>query len=226
MSAAIIKQGAHAHSVARIRSLSRDATEQLVDAMPLQSPLQQEVERLGAELEESRRLIEETKVAHKAALDAAREDGFQDGLAQESRNDEEALALLSKAVDDAVAKVDEKLAGTERLAALMARECLDRIFGDDESRTHLLHEIIAQQLRQLEQGSVIAVSLCSEDFPELDSLAVLEPIAGQTVRFTHRAELKRGEIAIDLTLGSLSVGLDQQWGRLRAALTELAEDEG
>lgn len=224
MSTPLIKRGSDTESIGRIRPILRDAAAVPVSVRdPELNHFEQEMGRLEVELADSRRLIEEAQQAHKAALVVAREEGFQDGLKEAVRNEEEAITLLGGAIDEAVAKIDEQLAGAERLAALMARECLDRIFGDDENRVHLLHEIIANQLRQLEQGSVVAIALSHDDIPELSNLASLEPLAGPAVKFIHRAELKRGEIAIDLTLGSLSVGLDQQWGRLRGALTELAE---
>lgn len=225
MTAILIKQGTGEAGADRVRPISGDAVSPQAAIDPRFVAYEAEIARLSAEAEEARQELERLQNAQAEALESTRDQAYQDGLKDAATKEDEALERLQRGVDEAVATFDEQLAGLERLSALLARECLDRIFGDDEQRVHLLHEIISHQIGQIEQGNLVAIEVCPKDFSNLERLAELVPLGGPNVKFIPRSDFKRSEISIKLTLGTLSVGLDQQWGRLRGTLTELAENE-
>jgi len=114
----------------------------------------------------------------------------------------------------------------ERLAALVARECLDQIFGNADDRVDQLCRIIRHQIVGIEAQALIRVDVSRSDFgedAELDRLVAA--IDGRNVEVRATDELDAGACQIKLVLGTLSVGIDQQWGRLRSMLTELAEPD-
>ncbi len=222
----LIRQ-ASAHNA--IRSL-QNQSDPVVAASPSdpftdseQARLQDEVARLTAALDEQIRLTDAIRSAANDEILEARDKGYAEGLAAAVSREEDRITALQIAVDEAVATFDEQLAGSERLAALLARECLDRMFGQDDDQTALLHRLITHQLRQIEAGSHIALSVSPQDFPDLATLSSIVPIGGPCFTVEHRADLNPGQLVMTLQLGALEVGLDRQWGRLRATLGELAE---
>ena len=220
---AVIKNST-ARTISPLRSTTTEASAAFAPAI---DPELASLRVTVAEVREAlRRAQDETamiKSDRAAAVAAAREEGRRAGFDEAARDETAALELLRMASERAVAVIAEQLAGTERLAALVARECLDRIFGADEHRTHLLHEIITHQVRQIEAGTIVSVEVAEADFPDLASLEPIMPTSEPRILVRHGRDLARGAIILNLTLGTVSVGLDQQWGRLRSALTDLGE---
>lgn len=187
---------------------------------PRQDP---EVERLrealaGTEhkLAEQERLIAEIP----AALEGALAEGEAKGRAEAERRETERLDVLGKAAERALARHGEEMAALERLAALLARTCLDRMLLADESRTETVAALLRAQLVRLEAGAAVRIQVSAEDFPSAEALEALAPAPCEIVA---SPALKGGDCTIQLRLGALEIGIGQQWGTLRAALEEMAE---
>ncbi len=226
MSRSLIKSGSAPATIQRLRPVDPvrgEASPSYDPVDPRIAILQAEIDQLPAQRAIKQQQAEAAAAASVKAIQDARTEGRDEGKQSAERQDVERLDALRSAIDDAVATFDEQLAGAERLAALMARECLDRILGSAEKQSDLLRQIIAHQRNQIEADSLISIDLSPCDFPDLSDLTELEPIGGAPLSLTQNSSLKSGEIVIRLKLGSLVVGLDQQWGSMRKTLTELAE---
>ncbi len=184
--------------------------------------LRREVERLKTALEEKEAAAETLD----AAREQARQDGFDQGYlvglaaADDGRHERE--ARLAKGIEAALADKQTMLADSERLAALLARECLARMFGDVADRAALVSDLIARQLARIDAASVVAVSVSAQDF-DPPSLARLAAHFDQdTISVRASGDLPSGSCKFGLVLGELDLGLDQQWSVLRALLEEFA----
>jgi type III secretion protein L len=161
-----------------------------------------------------------TAVAEKA--EAAWQDGEaagrEAGRAEADERRADALALLEDASDRACAELAERLQGMDGLAALLARTCLDRLFGDPGARADIVRDLIRHQVDSLRGEAVVEIRVSAEDFP---TDTAIEGSAGIVVSDA----LASGDCAIRLRLGTLEAGLDQQWGGLRSALSAMAGEE-
>jgi len=188
--------------------------------------LRREAERLKGEIEEKNALVETLR----AACEQARRDGFDDGYAaglaaaDDGRRARE--ELIEKGIAEALANKQAMLANGERLAALLARECLDLLFRAPAERAALVSDLIDRQLARIDAASVVSVWVSAQDFDEKSR-------AGLAARFVEAepaihlvADLPSGSCTFGLRLGEIDLGLDQQWGVLRALLEELAQGEG
>ncbi len=129
---------------------------------------------------------------------------------------------LEAGVAEANATFQNELVNLERLALLIARDSLDRILGQNAERSVLVADIIRHQLAALRGEAALLVTVSGEDFAAVS--AIEGGFAGsQTVELKVDPALASGDCSIRLRLGTVLVGLDQQWGRLRTALTELAD---
>ena len=182
-----------------------------------------EIERLTALLAERDRQI----ATHAAALARARQtgeaEGRKAGRAEAEKHEKERVDLLRSAIAKANTGFDGALAALERLAVLLALDCLERIFGHDADRNVQVTAIIKKQLATLETTRVIAIEVSQQDFDQeaLDRLRGDCVPPGIALECSDR--LASGDCTIRLTLGGLDVGSNQQWHRLRPALAALAE---
>ena len=111
------------------------------------------------------------------------------------------------------------MAGLERLAALLARTCLDRMLLADDGRADTVAALLRSQLARLEADAAVRIQVSAEDFPSPEALQMLAPAPCEIIA---SPSLKGGDCAIRLRLGTLEVGIGQQWGVLRDALEEMA----
>lgn len=182
-----------------------------------------EVERLREELAEAqRKLAEQERIIGEipAAIDGALAEGEEKGRAQVESNEAERLERLGEAVKQALALYADEMVGLERLASLLARTCLDRMLLTDQGRAETVAALLHAQLARLEAGAAVRIQVSAEDFPSPESLAALAPAPCEIIA---SSSLKPGECQVRLQLGTLEVGIGQQWGALRAALEEMAQ---
>ena len=188
--------------------------------------LRREAERLKGEIEEKNTLVETLR----AACEQARRDGFDEGyavgLAAADDGRREREGLLETGIAHALADKQALLANGERLAALLARDCLDLLFRAPEDRAALVSDLIDRQLARLDAASVISVSVSAQDFDEKSCARLAARFAEANPAIHLVADLPSGSCRFGLALGELDLGLDQQWGVLRALLEELARGDG
>jgi flagellar biosynthesis/type III secretory pathway protein FliH len=222
MKSLIIKSTEATNAVRQLGEPARPAEPPKAD--PEVSRLAAKIAALEDQLKQSR--LDEDRLKREAvsAYEKGEEAGHAAGLeAAESRADER-RDMLEAGIDKALAGYKTDFADVERLAVLVAHECLDRIFGNHLDRAEQLCAIVRHQLDLLDARNVVRISISTADFEELGPLTT-EAIgkAGPAVILYPDEFLEAGEVRIDLLMGSISAGIGQQWGRLGAVLDDLAQ---
>lgn len=150
-------------------------------------------------------------------------EGHKAGLAEAEDRQSERLSLLENAMQRAHAELADGLSSLERLSALLAQECLDKILGSPDDRVELLRLIIGTQIDKIDKAMLVDIELSRQDFPDDNALAALkEKIDASAFTLTVSADMPSGGCVMRLRLGRTDVGINQQWGVLRNLLTEMA----
>lgn len=186
-------------------------------------PHREEVQKLrallaerDAELEELRAEVDKARVEGEAAGRIAAEAEVEDSR-------EKALELLRNGIEHAGAAVADCQGQMEVLALMIARTALDKLFGDDSGRRAAVTELVVRQLRSIERQTLLQVEVSRLDFPNTDELADLAGQIGVAVDdICANAGLAPGACRMRLRVGTLEVGLDEQWGAIRNLLDDLA----
>jgi flagellar biosynthesis/type III secretory pathway protein FliH len=192
---------------------------------------EQERERLRARiasLEEELRRREAAVVDLHGKVKQAFEDGKAEGrklgCADADKRESERLSVLQAATEQAQAELRNNLSSMERLAALLARDCLDIMLGEPKYRAKMLAKLLAAQMAKLEKSLVLGVRFSTEDFPDAE---VLSGVAAQSglppEMITASAELASGGCEMTLRLGRMEIGVERQWNFLRGVLEEMAQ---
>ncbi len=195
-----------------------------------------DTERLRLDEERSRWLRRvEKQDAEIASLRAQAEAAFQKGEThgREAGRREAAdletkrLAVLKTGVEQAVAALARATSGLEKLAPQLARQGLAGILGTGDDRCALVTAIVRQQLKALDSHAILRIDVSPADFSDEAALAQLAEAAGSSALRLHvDSALKSGDCRIKLTLGTLDLGVDHQWGRLAALLDDLSQTGG
>ena len=186
-----------------------------------------EIAALVDQIHQHDQSISDLRVRHEAevleAELAARQAGFQEGSGATS----ELLATLADAIVAGTERLDAQMPSLERLAVLIAQIALEKMLGDLPDNSELVTRLIARQVRELEASAVLRIDVASHDFPDPEALERLGEASGQpAIEVQARDDLASGDCHLQLTLGGLEIGLDQQWSKLKAALTQMAQPQG
>jgi len=189
--------------------------------------LQGECEALKSRLDAQAAELAELRDAAQSAFAAGEAKGREAGLREAADGEAERLARLEAGIADARDDLRQSLDGLERLAPALAAEALSGILGATDDRVSLVAAIVRRQLALIESRAVVHVEVSAADFVDDEALAALEGVLGAQGPSVHASvALKSGDCRIKLKLGTLEVGVDQQWGQLRALLQEMAEPAG
>ena len=187
-----------------------------------ENPLAAENRRLAALVEEHEAKI----AAHEGALATAYSKGEEAGRSAmefEIQDDRAAaLELLVRGVESAKTALDQTLGNYESIALIVAQTALDKIFGDTEGRKVMAADLIRHQLRQIGHDSFVSLEVSRADFPntqEVAELATSLSVVPERVRVSD--DLAAGSCQMRMQLGTLEIGLDRQWGSVRALLDEM-----
>ena len=227
MSETLIK-GAAGKALARVRSLPAPAQRHMP---PTEQPnpellaSQRRVAELEAQLARTALERDTLRSEVERALVRGRAEGHAEGIRAADRREEERLALMTKGLCEARSDLTQSLKGAERLAALVARDCLDKLLGDPAYRADILYRMIRVQMAQINADSVILITVSPNDFADEAALADLRTATG-TQQIAMRADpaLESGGCILELRLGKADVGLGQQWTALGSLLTELDQE--
>lgn len=207
----VIKSGA-AGFEARVRPLVFGAA-----AAPAPDPeltlLRERALDLEAALAERDATAERLIQAAESAYGEGEAAGREAGRAEADARRAEALERLKENADRAVGALEERLLATDRLAALLARNCLDKLFGASTGRAELVQDLIRHQLDALRQETIVEIHVSAEDFDPAEAAA-----AAPACTTIVSDALASGDCTIRLQLGALDIGLGQQWQALRGAL--------
>ena len=217
----VIKSGAAGFD-ARVRTIAfGDIAAAAPPVDPELSGLRERVLELEARLAAGAAAAETLGKAADAAYAEGEGAGRAAGKAEADDRGRETLALLKASADRAVAALDIRLEATDRLAALLAKTCLDKMFGAPDARSDLVRGLIRHQIEALRRETVVEIGVSGADFPSPGAAAAVAPAC--TVAVSDA--LAPGDCTIRLGLGAIEIGLGQQWGTLRAALDGMIDAE-
>lgn len=174
---------------------------------------------LEAALAERDAQIDALAAKSHAAFTEGEAAGREFGKADADARREEAIALLSESAERATAAFEARLEALEALAPLLARICLEKLFGEQSERAALVRDLVRHQLDLLREETAIEVRVSAEDFDASTGTGI-----DSRCQIVVSDGLKSGDCSIRLELGTLEAGLDQQWGVLRTALVTMAEE--
>lgn len=222
----IIKSGTLGDQTA-IRPLAALAASQAEPVLSHQEQeliaLRQRVAALEQDLRERDRKIESLHADVNRAYEDGKLAGHSAGLLEAEEKQAERLSLLEDAIDQAQTKISESLASMERLSATLARECLEIILGDAESRADIVRSIVSIQIAKLDKAMILGVDLSREDFPDAGALKeISESVGLPRAMLMARADLPSGACIFSLKLGRMDASVDQQWSVLLELLDEIA----
>lgn len=181
--------------------------------------LREELAALAAELAAR----DERIAGHAEDVEAAFAKGEAEGRRAAEDEDAAMIAAIETAADAALVRLGEEIGALERLAPLLAETCLERMLLASEARVEIVTGLIRGQIAQLQADAILVIQVSAEDFGTADALARLRAaLADPACEIAAAPALASGDCTIALRLGTLEVGLGQQWGSLRAALEEMA----
>lgn len=176
------------------------------------------------ELEKGRQTIEELEKEARQAFAAGEAKGIETGKAEADQRRTEAFRILEAGVAKAGDVFSDGMKSAERLGASLAVSSLEKLFGAEQDRAEQVSRIIRHQVLQISEQAVLRIEVSAEDFPDAGEIASRKQSGSLPhCEIVPSKQLKAGDCVIKLVLGTMEVGLDQQWGKLRAALDSLAE---
>ncbi len=202
----------------------RAAVSEIADKDSCRPPLDPEIERLSMRIVA---LEAEVQRLNEAAI-VARSEGEIAGRTQVEKDFEiqrtEAHVQLEAGLSDALEQWSAKLDEVNRLAVMIASVGLERLLLCPEGHLSTLTALIAAQVRALDHSSLLRIKVSPEDFSDSKALAELAlSCAIGAVLIEQAADLTAGDCIIQLTLGSIDVGLNQQWSAIRSLLESHAD---
>lgn len=181
--------------------------------------LRARIEQLEADLALREDIEDSLRQEIEDAFARGQSKGVEMGLLQAEDQQSERLALLKDALTQAKSEISETLAGAERLASLLARECLDILFADPLGRMEVVTDLIRAQIGRIDPSQLLAVVVAVSDFPDAGDLAKLAHELGLTPEnISARNNMSSGDCLFQLQLGEMNIGIGQQWGQLATAL--------
>ncbi len=188
--------------------------------------LRRSVATLEGELRERDVAIEVLRKDVERAFDDGMAKGRDAGLTEAADRQADRLVLLERSLEETKDALGAGLVSLDRLAALLARDCVEMILGNADDRAGLIARIVAAQVAKIDKAMLLGIEVSREDFADEAALADLAGrLAPLSVSLSASADLAAGGCVMVLRLGRMRVGLDQQWGTLSALLGEMAEPE-
>jgi len=188
---------------------------------------QAQQQRLEHRLEQQAAELAELRVQLRSAFEEGETKGREAGLREATDGEAQRLARLESGIEQALDTLGRSMDGLERLAPVLAHEALAGILGSSDERLPLVVAAVRHRFAEIEAGTVLQVEVSAADFADDQALEALETAFGPQGPAIHASvALKSGACRIKLRLGTLDIGLDQQWGRLSALLQDMAESPG
>jgi flagellar biosynthesis/type III secretory pathway protein FliH len=199
------------------------------ESAPSKSPLDvydTEVARLQNVVEDLRSQIS----THGVLLDQAREEGKWAGreAAESEYNEtrEAQLVLLQTTYEAARSTFSTFLEQSEALSVLIAKEVLEKIFGSFEGRSQMVVDVIRHQLSMLSDKAKLIIQVSRIDFPDTSEVKRFAASIGlDEERISILDSLNSGDCLLKLKLGTLDVGIDQQWDEILTLFAEQTKVE-
>lgn len=222
----LIKSGnkTHGFDIQRLGTAeAKPAADTSTSQTKIENPFALENERLLLLLEERDAKITEHSDAVKNAFSEGEEAGRAAAEAEFDNDRAAALALLSDGIEAAKVVLNNALENSESIALMVAQIALDKMFGELTLRKAATVDLIKQQFEQIGHDSFVVLEVSRGDFPNTDEVAELcasLSIMPESVRVSEN--LEPGDCRMQMELGSLSIGINQQWGAIRELLENMA----
>jgi type III secretion protein L len=219
---AIIKSAA-ANAVVREIPMPQPA---LVEETRAEERCERRIAELEARIATLTREATDLRADAKAAFVRGEEEGRRAGQRQAEDREQERLAALAQAIANARKELSEALGATERLAALLAKSCLDKLFAEDGENGARVCALLRVQMGRIERQQLIAVEVSPDDFSD-EALGQLRAVlANDAVTIRRNPDLPTGSCRLQPRLGEIDIGLGTQWRAIAGLLERLAEGEG
>jgi flagellar biosynthesis/type III secretory pathway protein FliH len=190
---------------------------------PRYAALQEEVERLNALVAEKDSEIENGLKALDGAFKRGQAEGRTAALEETAADRETLVESLEAAVDRSLALLERELSSMERLAVVVASESLEKILEAPGAFAEMATQIIRKQLGRLDKAAIVRIEVSATDFIDADRNALSSQIGAPTAEIRLCDDLASGDCRIRMALGTLDIGLNQQWSQLKTLLQDLSE---
>lgn len=215
----VIKLGEDRSSVRPLSTLRALTNSAIPDD---KEPLRRRIAVLESEIGQREETISGLRLEVERSFNRGLEQGRAEGRSEAEDKQAQRLACLATNLQQARALLADRLASLERLAPLLAQECLEKILGAGSDRRALLETIIAKQVAAIERSMVLGVEVSRSDFPEQEALVAMAEKHGlSSSQMVATGTQKSGDCVITLRLGRLEIGINQQWGHASRLLAEL-----
>ena len=193
---------------------------------PEQHPLEREIERLREKLAgcDARIAVHDDELAQ--ARVAAELAGREAAQAEFEADRAAAVERLEQGIAKARNDLKEGFEQAQALALLVARGTLDKLFGDQGERTEIIAALLSEQLERVGRELVVAVDVSRLDFPDTGEIIKLSERLGLGAGILGaKVDLDGGACRMRMRLGTIDLGIDQQWGAVRALIDEFCADK-
>lgn len=186
-------------------------------------PRDAELARLKAEIERMTAARAQDAAEAAKAIEAAREQGHGEGLVEAQTGEADRLAALGTMLKESVAVFTARLEVLDALAPALARTALAKLFEGADGWAAPVEAMLARQLGALRRGTLIAVRVSPQDFPDAQALAALsDALDIEGLGLASDRALRAGGCRIECRLGQIDLDVREQWQALSALLEEMA----
>ncbi len=223
-----VKEGVDVQSLQSAFLSEKTALAPVADASELgHQSLTDECARLSRQLELAEEGMSQLRSQAETAIRDAEIRGREAGVREANDRSSDLVRRVEAGIARAIEDFNASISSLERLSPLLARESLAGIFGQAGPRPDLIGEAIRHQISKIEDIAIIRIEVSAADFGDEHVLASLcQTLGDRQVEVLRLAGMKSGDCRIKLRLGTLEVGINQQWERLSMLLRDLAEPTG
>lgn len=183
--------------------------------------------RLRAERDRLRQqLADATTAARTAAADARKAghaEGHAAGLAAAEDRAGDRVAVLTKSVGEAMARIDERLAVTDQLAAALVHAALSRLFAEPGAMAAMVTATVARHAALLREGALLSLRVSAIDFADTAAITQALGDGGVPASVSIDAALPSGACRASLRLGAVDLDVPAQAARLLRLIDAMAD---
>jgi flagellar biosynthesis/type III secretory pathway protein FliH len=177
---------------------------------------------LAAELAAVEKAFEAFRKQTIIDIEAARKAG----IAEAKDDDDRRFHRLEGAVVEAVDAWRTRLDGLERLAAVLTKTALGKLFEASADLEDLVGRTITKRVRAIDAGSVVRVRVSTRDFGDDAALHALAVRVGLPVNaIVAETDAPAGFCQLDLSVGHLDLSIADQWSAIEGCLAAIAVEE-
>lgn len=188
-------------------------------AVAVSPPVDPRIAAMTGELELLRGELASEQDRTKGAIAAARDAGLRESAGRE----QDRLDALSAGIAQARADWRERLDAWDRLAALLSRAALAKLFGEHDDLADLVRRTLSRRVATMDAAVIVTVVVSTADF---DDAAALQGLSGHcglpATTIVADPNLEAGGCRIDLAMGHVDLSLPAQWAQIERRLAEIA----